>query len=115
MVSRMQDFATFQELVDAAAEAELPNGWIYRTRDRADVFECTFTVTTSVEQRDLDTVDVDGDEIPIAVHEKGVQRWIDSATFEDVVTSRENKTGRRDLEDVATAVAYYLENDDFMD
>jgi type IV secretory pathway TrbL component len=32
-----------------------------------------------------------------------------------VAWSRACKTGRRDLEGVATAVAYYLENDDFMD
>jgi Holliday junction resolvase RusA-like endonuclease len=41
--------------------------------------------------------------------------WIDSATFEDVVSSREEKTGKRDIDDLVKAVEYYLENDDFMD
>jgi hypothetical protein len=111
----MKDIATFKELVEAASSGDLPNGWIYRTRDRSSVFDCTFTATTSVEQRDLDTVEVNGDEIPIVVNEKGMARWIDSATFEDVVSSREEKTGKRDLQDIAAAVEYYLENDDFMD
>jgi hypothetical protein len=42
-------------------------------------------------------------------------RWIDSATLEDVVSLRVEKTGKPDLEDIARAVEYYLENDDFME
>jgi hypothetical protein len=111
----MRDIATFQELVDAAASHALPRGQIYRTAGRSSPFECTFVLTTSREDVDVEQIEVDGEEMPLIVHERGMAHWIDTPTFEGVVRSRREKTGKVDVEDIAVAVDYYLENDDFMD
>ena len=111
----MKENATFEELVSAAGSGDLPDGWIYRPRDGGDVLADKYAVTTSDEDIELDLVKVGGDDVVRVLHEAGLRPWIDSATFEDVVSSREAKTGKRDLQDIAAAVEYYLENDDFMD
>jgi hypothetical protein len=111
----MKDIATFKELVEAAVSGTLPDGWIYRPRDAESVLGSKFSVTTSDDDVELDLVEVDGEEIVRSLHEAGMAPWIDSATFEDVVSSREEKTGKRDIDDLVKAVEYYLENDDFMD
>ena len=112
----MKDIANFQELIDAAAaEGTLPDGWVFRTAGRSSALDCAFVATDSSEDVDLDQIEVDGEELPVVLHERGMVRWIDSATLEDVVSLRLEKTGERDLEDIARAVDYYLENDDFMD
>lgn len=112
----MKDIQNFQDLVDAAAiGGTLPQGWIFRTAAHASALDCAFVATESREDVDLDQVEVDGEQMPLVLHERGMVRWIDSATLEDVVSLREEKTGKRDLEDIAAAVEYYLENDDFMD
>ena len=111
----MKDIKNFQDLVDAApAEGTLPHGWIFRTAGRESAFDCAFVATDSSEDVDLDQIEVDGEELPVVLHERGMARWIDSATLEDVVSLRVEKTGKRDLEDIARAVDYYLDNDDFM-
>jgi len=71
--------------------------------------------TESRESVDLEQIEVDGEELRLVLHERGLARWVESTTLEDVVSLREEKTGKRDLEDIAVAVEYYLENDDFMD
>ena len=111
----MKHIATFEKLVEAAATGSLPDGWIYRPRGSKSVLDCKYSVTTSDDDTELDLVEVDGEEIVRELHEAGMGPWIDSATFEDVVSSREEKTGKRDVADMAAAVEYYLENDDFMD
>jgi hypothetical protein len=111
----MKHIATFKELVDAAGSDSLPDGWIYRPRDSSDLLASKFAVTTSDDDVEMELVEVDGEEIVRSLHEAGMGPWIDSATFEDVVSSREEKTGKRDVADIAKAVEYYLENDDFMD
>lgn len=112
----MKDIQNFQELIDAAAMAgTLPHGWIFRSAGRASALECAFVASDSTEDIELEQIEVDGEELPLVLHERGMVRWIDSATLEDVVSLREEKTGKRDLEDIAAAVEYYLENDDFMD
>src|SRR5687768_15342376 len=109
----MKEFAKFDTLVAAAVGGELPDGWIHRPKESKNVFDCAYTVTTSSESVELDVVEVDGEERIRVLHEAGLEPWIDSATFEDVVSSREEKTGKRDITDIAKAVEYYLENDDF--
>ena len=111
----MKENATFRDLVEAAVGGELPDGWIYRKQDDKKVTEAEYAVTTSDEDVDLDVVEVDGEEIVKVLHERGMMPWLDSATFEDVVSSREEKTGKRDIDDIAKGAEYFVENDDFMD
>ncbi|MEM9695464.1 MAG: hypothetical protein AAGA56_23165 [Myxococcota bacterium] len=82
----MKEKATFEDLVQAAVDGELPDGWIYRKQDGKAVADAEYAVTTSDEDIDLDVVVVDREEYVAVLYGRGMLPWLDSATFEDVVS-----------------------------
>jgi hypothetical protein len=110
----MKNYTRFADLVDAAATGELPRGWIHRPRGGANV-DIAFAVTSDADYDELELVTVEGEERLRVLHEAGMEPWIDTDMFEDVISLREEKLGKRDIDDIALAVEYYVTNDTFMD
>lgn len=93
----------------------LLDGWIYISKNDKDIKTSKFANTDSEEDVDEEQVQLeDGDEIPKKLYDMNMKRYIDTATFQDIISNAKSK-GFNTIDSYIEAVAYYLEHDDFLE
>lgn len=115
----MQHFKTIAELIASYNTLAYPGRIFYELSQRDDYTKSQFWVMSSKEQKEEDSVEIDGDWIPESVAPYNVKSFMGVDTFQDIIevklSNNPDLSVKNDTDVFITAIHYYLANDDFMD
>lgn len=104
---------TFQDLLETIGE--LRSGWIYFDGGLQSLESAHFLALDTHEDRDVEVIDGVEQEIPRVAREHGMRQLLDVATLQSAIKMRRRSIPNATHAQIAEAIRYYIEKDDFLD
>lgn len=88
--------------------------WVYASDDDS-LQDARFYLSCNADEEDDSTADEQGDDMPAFAVANGLRHYLEAATFADVLMVQKQQQPLSTLDDFATALAHYHEQDAFLD